>query len=175
VCSAAGTHGSDFGDVIAVPFGPPTVVSGCTSGTSCAISRDTTDGVFRLLQKFGQSTLDKELNIDHTLTNLSSTTKTGVVLTRMSAFGPNNDWGDDRGDTSLRSAWLMDLDRVGSTASTVLEPASTFIVSGYASGCTPAAVTTPAPPGFYATQINYNLGNIAPLKKKIVRVQIRRD
>jgi hypothetical protein len=175
VCSATGTHGADFGLAIPVAFGPPTIVSGCTTGSTCTIQRDTSDGVFRLIQKFSQVTKEKELNIDHTLINLTGAAVADVVLTRLTHFGVNNKTGDDRGDKSARSAWLADVDRVSSTASTFIEPATVFIVNTIPTGCDAAAVATPAPPGNYAHQINYKLGTLGPLKKKIVRVQIRRD
>lgn len=173
ICSAAGVHGHDHADVISVPLGPPTVLAGCISGSSCTIQRDTLDGVFRLIQKFTQNPKERELNIDHTLINLSGATVNNVVLTRMTAMGPNNDWGDDRGDRSPRSAWLTDADSLSSTASTMTEAVDTFIVAGWPAGCNPLSVATPAPPGIYANQLNYRLGNIASLKKKIVRVQLR--
>lgn len=178
VCSASGLHGADFGDPIPVPFSPPTVVSGCTGGPTCTISRDTTDGVFRLVQKFTQNTKHKEINIDHTLANISGWAANDVELVRVSAFAVNNDRGDEWGDASARSAWLRDVDRVGSTASTLTMPATAFVVEDPPTGCTAAAVAVPAPPGVgreYATQINYHLGAIEAGKKKTVRVQIRRD
>jgi hypothetical protein len=176
VCSASGAHGVDWGNWEPVPFGPPVVVAGCTSGKSCTIQRDTTDGAFRLLQKFTQNTKELELNIDHTLTNIGAVTRTSVVLTRVMHFYVKGD-ADDRGDTSRRSAWLRDEDAIASTASTLKESASTFIIDGFMPDCNaaPNALPTPTDPGDLGNVITYNLGTLAPGKKKIVRVQIRRQ
>ena len=175
VCSAAGVHGSDLGTVIPVAFGPPTVLAGCTAGSSCTIQRDTTDGAFRLVQKFTRTVKEFELNVDHTLTNISGGTIDDVVLMRFAHFGVDNDIGDDRGDRSPRSGWMADVERLGLTAHTTTQPADTFIINNFPTGCVGPAVATPAPPGNYAVQVNYRLGNMASLKKKVVRVQYRRD
>ena len=53
-----------------------------------------------------------ELNIDHTLTNTGAITRTDVVLSRVTHMTMNNDADDDRGDKSVRSAWVRDLDAV---------------------------------------------------------------
>jgi len=171
ICSAAGVHGYDLGSWIPVPLGPTTLVWG--AGSSWTLQRDTTDGVFRLIQKFTWNTKEREINIDQTLVNLTGTTATNVVLARVSRWGVNNDYLDDRGDVSSRTAWLADADMVSINASTLTVPASTHVVFDFPSGCAAKAVATPAPPGNYALQTNYDLGNLGPLKKKTVRVQIR--
>ncbi len=176
VCSASGVHGVDFGNFAPTPFGPATVLAGCTSGSSCTIQRDTTDGAFRLVQKFTQNKKETELNIDHTLTNIGAVARTDVVLTRLTHLYMNDDLGDDFGDTSARSAWLRDIDGVTSTASTVKESASTFIVTGLQNDCNPIGVVpSPTGPGDLGTLVIYDLGTLTPGKKKVVRVQIRRQ
>jgi hypothetical protein len=64
-----------------------------------------------------------------------------------------------------------------STASTSKENASTFITDGFMPDCdaTPVSLPTPTGPGDLGNVITYHLGTLAPGKKKIVRVQIRKQ
>jgi hypothetical protein len=178
VCSASGVHGADFGGVIPAPFGPATVVSGCVAGSNtCTISRDTTDGVFRLIQKFTQDTKEKEINIDHTLINLSSTTVTGVQLVRAAFLTVENPFVADWADSAVRTAWARGLRRVGMTSWTLAVQGPAVVINDLPDGCTADRVSSiPAPAGTYkGVQINYEIGELRPGRKVLLKVQYRRD
>jgi hypothetical protein len=178
VCSTSGVHGADFGGVIPVPFGPATVVSGCVAGSkNCTISRDTTDGVFRLIQKFTQDIKEKEVNIDHTLINLSSATVTGVELARAAFLTVENPFVADWADHNVRTAWARGLRRVGITSWSLEVQGPASVIKSFPTGCTADRVTSiPTPAGTYeGVQINYLIGELTPGRKVILKVQYRRD
>jgi hypothetical protein len=76
------THGYDAGKP-AAGFGPSTVVQPNGANTfPLTITRDTTDGVFRLQQSFSRDTTNKGFTITMKLTNLSSSSVSNVFLTR---------------------------------------------------------------------------------------------
>ncbi len=180
VCSSTGTNGEDEIGFVPVPFQAPVVVSGCTSGLlPCVISRDTTDGVFRVTQKFTQNKTEKEIDIDMTVTNLSSTSQSAVALTRLTAIATNNSWGNEIGDASLRSAWERESpsgDSLVLRTDTFTTPATTEIVGCYSNGCTNGCVqSTPTAPGTFAAEDDYHIGTLGSLKSKTVRYQLRRQ
>lgn len=178
VCSANGVHGADFGGVIPVPFGLATVVSGCVAGsTNCIISRDTTDGVFRLIQKFTQNTKEKEINIDHTLINLSATAVTDVQLARAAFITVKNPFVPDWADHAVRTAWARGLRRVGMTSWTLQVQGPASVIKNLPNGCTADRVSSiPTPPDtFKGVQINYLIGELKPGRNVVLKVQYRRD
>lgn len=67
------------------------------------ITRDTTDGVFRLTQTFSRDTLEKDITATMTLKNLSASAVGGVYLTRY--FGYLNAASFSREARSLDSVW----------------------------------------------------------------------
>ncbi len=76
------THGYDAGQPEA-GFGPSTVVQPNGVNTfPLTITRDTTNGVFRLRQSFSRDVPNKVLTITMKLTNLSSSSVSNVFLTR---------------------------------------------------------------------------------------------
>jgi hypothetical protein len=180
VCSSTGVNGEDEIGYVPVPFQAPVVVSGCTGGSlPCVISRDTTDNVFRVAQKFTQNTKEKEIDIDMTVTNLSITSQSAVVLTRLTGIATNNSWGNQIGDTSLRSAWARGSpsgDSLVLRTDTFTMPATTEIVGGYSNGCTnPFVEGTPTAPGTFAAEDDYQIGTLGSLRGKTVRYQLRRQ
>lgn len=178
MCSSSGVHGADFGGVIPVPFGPATVVSGCVAGsTDCAISRETTDGVFRLIQKFSQRANEKKVTIVHTLINLSNTTRIDVQLARVAFTTVENPFVSTWADHAVRTAWARCLRRVGITSWTLEFQGPSSVIRELPNGCTADRVTSvPAAQGTYkGVQINYPIGEIKASKKVVLKIQYRRD
>jgi hypothetical protein len=186
ICSSGIVHGYDVG-LAQAGFGPSTVVSGCgwPISTPCVIARNTTDGRFQLIQKFTHNKGNREITIEHQVTNLGSTPVSGVVLSRSFDANMNNDYFDDFGDTSSRSAWLRDVERLGLTALTTKTPATSSIESfalawgpfGSATykGCQANPSETPTTADDWVGRVNYDLGIIQPGKKKVVQFQYRVD
>jgi hypothetical protein len=71
------SHGYDTGGVEA-GFGPPTVLD----LTPLTIARDTTNGVFRLIQKYKADKKEKEVVIEMTVMNISGVERPAVRLQR---------------------------------------------------------------------------------------------
>jgi hypothetical protein len=181
VCSASGIHGEDEADYVPIPFQPAVVVSGCTGGAlPCVISRDTTDNVFRVTQKFTQNKTEDEIDIDMTVLNLSSVVQNASQITRLTMPANDNVYGSEIVDKSTRSAWGR-LSPNGNSlvlrTDTFATAATTDIVGCYSNGCAVSCgpSSLPAGPGVYAMQDTYNLGDLKPLKSKTVRFQLRRQ
>lgn len=101
----------DYGSSVSVPgihraaFGPTTVVSGCAGGSlPCTLQRDTANGKYRLKMVFNWNTIDKEINITTTLTNLQSVPANNVVLMRFADADVEGTF-EDIGDISRDSSW----------------------------------------------------------------------
>jgi hypothetical protein len=186
ICTPGVVHGYDVG-LDQSGFGPSTVVSGCgwPGVTPCVITRKTTDGQFEFVQKFTQNRNEREITIEHQVKNLGSTPVSDVVLSRSFNANLNIDYADDIGDVSDRSAWLRDVARLGLTALTISTPAQSFVESNRLAwgpfgsstykGCDPISTETPTAPDDWVGRVNYNLGTIEPLKKKVVKYQYRLD
>jgi hypothetical protein len=71
------SHGYDTGGIEA-GFGPATIVD----PSPLTISRDTTNGVFRLIQKFRVDKKEKEVLIEMTLMNISGVAREAIKLQR---------------------------------------------------------------------------------------------
>jgi hypothetical protein len=181
VCSASGVHGVDNGNYSPVPFQPPIVVSGCSAGAlPCVISRETTDGVFRLTQKFTQNGNENEIDIDMTLLNLSKVVQNASQITRVVFPMTDGVFESDIADKTTRSAWARlspDGDGLVLRTDTFATPATTDIVSCLSNSCAATCVPSslPTDPGEWGLQDTYNLGDLNPHKSKTVRFQLRRQ
>ncbi|HEX3033904.1 MAG TPA: hypothetical protein VHT73_02070, partial [Thermodesulfobacteriota bacterium] len=97
VCSnlTSVVHGYDAGFAES-GFGPPTINQPNGSNTlPLTITRDTTDGVFRLKQTFSRDSNEKDVTITMTLTNISSSNRSDVILDRYFDGDIDNDFSDD--------------------------------------------------------------------------------
>jgi hypothetical protein len=161
-----------------VGFGPPT--ASCSSGTSCTVTRTTTDGRMRLRQVISKTAPERSLDIEMTLTKLGSGSVTGVVLRRQVDFdvdtgGPagSGDFTNWFGATERDSAfaWNAANTTAGEGHSVVLRhlrrsPTSVQYNAKVTSNildtsCSPGNVAANGPVnGDYGATIQYNVGTM---------------
>lgn len=181
------THGADAGiseggftvPSITQPNGPNTF--------PLTISRNTTDGVFSLVQSFSRNTSEKSVTIKMTLKNTSGTTVSSVFLTRY--FTDALLITLNRFARSLDTVWGWDGYAFGPTAltfgtahATVVQDRNTWLgggSGGLGDGCwTTSLVDTATPTGStangWAGRIVYQLGTMNAGTSKAVTVMYRR-
>jgi hypothetical protein len=84
-------HGWDAGISTEDGFGPPVIHQPNGPNTlPLDITRTTDDGVFQLEQRFSRDTTEKDLTITMTVTNVDSTSRSGVKLGRYFGMSPNH-------------------------------------------------------------------------------------
>jgi hypothetical protein len=181
VCSdiSAG-HYHDYG-YTSSGFSATTIISGCTSGSSCTLQRQTGDGFFRVKTAFMANAKEKELNISMTITNLTASPVNDIGVTRVADIRVNgeiNSWGDH----SKRSVWARQsfapYTRVGLSAVTLTIPAFAVLVDpddlNPFRGCDASPLPGPmqANIGF---QAGYDIINLGSNKSKTVKFQYRQD
>jgi hypothetical protein len=196
ICRLVGTtpftHGYDIGghdpdSELESGFGLPTILQPNGLNTfPLTITRDTTDGVFRLKQTFSRDTAEKDVTITMNLKNISASLKDNVNLTRYfrnwitiinGHAGRTLDtvWGWKGWGFSL-SALTM-----ATPHSTVVQTSDAFSPYGgnYTDGCYDTSlVDTITPTGTatngFAGRVMYKLGSISPGGSKTVKVAYRR-
>jgi hypothetical protein len=106
-------HGHDTGDV-AAGFGPATIVQPNPGAFPLTVTRNTTDGKFRLKQVWNQpDAVEKDITVTMTLKNTSNATIGGVALSRSGDY----DVGTSGADAGLRTGdTVMLWDDVNSSA-----------------------------------------------------------
>jgi hypothetical protein len=170
----AGTNYYDYGDAEA-GFAPPVVVAGCTSGSSCTLQRDTLDGNYRLRMKFTQNKNEKEINIDHTLTNLYTDSFVNLSIARQADLDMDGSAGDDKSGSSSQSVWMHQTwARIGLTRRTFGGSASAW-VGGTALSGAPCSDASGGGGIDLAIGLAYHLPSIAAGKSKTFTFQYRRD
>jgi hypothetical protein len=185
VCSGAGTHGFDAG-FAEQGFGPSTIIQPNGPNTfPLTITRDTTNGVFRLKQQFTRDTTEKDVTVTMTLTNRSASPVSGVNLTRYfdgdidNSFSGNRyahtadsvwGWSDGSGQGLMLTALTFNISHsAGVEAFPNWDPFS----GGGAQLCHSGGAT-PSSPGNFVGRVNYSLGTIAAGGSKTVKVLYRR-
>ena len=157
ICASGLTY-SDYGsqeNLTDGAFGPPTIQQPGGPGTSpLTIIRVTTDGRVRNAMTFTKDNNEKDVNIKHKVTNLTSSSLTNVRVTRMfdgdrSRFvgGPGEFWR-----RSADSVWDLGAPDDGTDHGLILEPRSISFsqnpdsaVTTFdgADGCSPPSEPTP--------------------------------
>ena len=163
----------DFG-TSASGFGPATIVSGCTTGSSCTLRRDTLDGRFRLKMAFTQNKPEKEINIVHTLTNLSTTGVANVLVARVADLDMDNSSGHDQSGAVGQSVWMYESRaRMSLTGLTFLGLQALW-VSGHNLSQDPCGYVSSGLDDF-AMGISYVATKIGSQRSKSFKFQYRRD
>ncbi len=155
----AGLHESGFGEAtISQPNGANTL--------PLTITRETTDGHFRLRQTFARDTTEKDVTITMTLTNISGAVRSLVSLVRYFASG------DARFARTADSVWAWDggLEPYGLrlTARTPTVSHATAVEAfddwlppaGTGAGCFTDLAATPTEPGMFAGRVWYGWATI---------------
>jgi hypothetical protein len=157
-------------------FGPPQVVSGCTSGSGCTIRRDTLDGNFRFTMKFAQNKSEREITIDQTLTNLYTDTFVDIDLVRQADLDMDGTGGGggDKFGSSIFTVWLWEsFARIGLTRRSKSDGASGWVggtaINSHQCGHAPLTGTD------YALGIAQTIGSLGAGKSKTYRFQYRVD
>ena len=162
-----------YGDVgiTAGGWGPPTVL-GRTSG-SVTIRRETTDGRFRLDQRWTRDTVERDLIVRMTLKNLGP--RQTVMLMRNVDPDVNNDFDDDFWDQSAHTGWVRDIHAFTMTALTrtrahrvVIDAPSLINVD-----CAPFQAEFPGGPGDPGVSVIYRLGSMRTNAIELVEVGYR--
>lgn len=159
----------------AAGFGAPVVLSGPT-GSGVKIARTTTDGKFRLEQKWSRDSTERDLTVEMTLINLTAAAIGGLKLVRLVDVDANNNTIALAYDKSARGTWIRNIDAVSVQALTLKYPASTAIPTFAVADanpfpCAPASVAPlPGVNQDVAAHVAYDLGNLSAGKKAIVKV-----
>ena len=159
----------------AAGFGAPVVVSGPT-GSSVKIARTTTDGRYRLEQKWSRDSSERDLTVEMTLTSLIGSAVAELKLVRLVDVDANADTVADGYDKSARATWIRNVDSVSVQALTLKYPASTAITTFLVADanpfpCAPASVAPlPGANQDVAAWVGYDLGVLGAGKKATVKV-----
>jgi hypothetical protein len=186
-------HGHDTGDV-AAGFGPATIVQPNPGAFPLTVTRNTTDGKFRLKQVWNQpDAVEKDITVTMTLKNRSNATISSVALSRSGDY----DVGTGGADAGLRTGdsvmlWddfnsFADSPPVGARMTALsfgtphlldVETRFDWAEEGALStrrACHGISVETPAPDsGNYAMRVVYGLGTISAGASKTVKFSIGR-
>jgi hypothetical protein len=149
----------------------PVLVAKTTS--SVTIDRTTSDGRFKLTQKWSRDTTERDLTVQMTLLNLGPAVN--VKLARNADIDANNDFVDDRYDASRYGAWVRDIDGVAMYGLT-LSPAPTAVIESVSvptAKCNPVPAAVPGGPGDPGAYVIYDFGALKTNAKKIVKVGYR--
>jgi len=186
VCSATGTHGYDRGGVEG-PWGATTVTY--PSGTTAQVTRFTSDGRLRLDMKFSRDTAEFDATIQTTVTNVGATTLNSVLLTRYAGGGDpgfsgpwgRTDFANYAIESPTRAVALAGLS-VGASGITHTMYNNYDLNGGWSENLC-VSPTLPQPATEQACTSNcsytvlrsvYDLGNLGPGQKKVVKQQYRR-
>jgi hypothetical protein len=197
VCSTNGsTHnGHDTGEVEG-GFGTPTFVQPTAGAFPLTVTRNTTDGKFQLKQVWAKpDATEKDITVTMTLTNRSSSTIQGVLMSRSGDFDVGTNSSSDRGARTLDSAWLWDdaFDTgapgglmltaltFGTSHSTGIETASTWVGDGTPTNpgtrqaCGADRVNTPTTEASDLTmKVFYGFGDLSAGQSKTVKFEYGR-
>jgi hypothetical protein len=197
VCSTNGsTHnGHDTGEVEG-GFGTPTFVQPTAGAFPLTVTRNTTDGKFQLKQVWAKpDATEKDITVTMTLTNRSSSTIQGVLMSRSGDFDVGTNSSSDRGARTLDSAWLWDdaFDTgapgglmltaltFGTSHLTGIETASTWVGDGTPTNpgtrqdCGADRVNTPTTAASDLTmKVFYLIGNLSAGQSKTVKFEYER-
>lgn len=186
VCSGGGlpVHGHDTGSVEG-GFGAPTFSQPNAGAFPLTITRNTTDGKFQLTQVWSKpDAIEKDVTLTMTLTNRSSATIGGVLLSRSGDFDAGGS-STDRGASTGDSVWLWDDTSTGDPGGLMLT-APTFGTShsprvergdiwrqpsGGRTSCfrEPSETTPTDPAGDFAARMTYQLGAFEAGQSKTVK------
>ena len=186
LCSSVGISGYDAG-ADESGFGTATVNQPNGVNTfPLTITRDTTDGFFRLQQTFSRDTAEKDVTVTMKLTNLSRSVISEVLLVRYFDGDIDGDISDDRYAQTTDSVWGWD----DTTGHGLMLTAQSFAVphfmaaepfsswdprtGGVATHCDIGGVTTPTAPGDFVGAVIYSIDAINPGQSKTVKVLYRR-
>jgi hypothetical protein len=186
LCSSTAIHGYDAG-AMEGGFGRPTIVQPKGPNTfPLTITRDTTDGFFRLQQVFSRDTAEKDVTITMKLTNLTGSTVSGVQVVRYFDGDIDNGAGGDRYAQTTDSVWgwedtgghglMLTALTLGTEHFMAAEPFASWnpASGGVATHCDIGGITTPTAPGDYVGAVIYSIDSILPGKSKTVKVLYRR-
>ena len=157
-------------------FSPPVIVSGCTTGSACTLRRDTADGRFRLKMVFTPNKSEREINIVHTLTNLSAQSVSEITVARQADFDMNNDAADDSFGSSDLSIWMIQgRPRIGLSRLTFTGVSSASLGYGGPNlSANPCGLLAPTGDDLAIGQ-TYSFSKLASQQNKSVKWQYRRD
>ena len=179
VCGAVNYY--DYGFAGASGFGPPTIVSGCTTGSACTLRRDSVDGRLRLKMAFTQNKAEKEITVVHTITNLSTQSLGVMGITRKADLDMQNSDTNDQHGSSFQSAWMNEgYARIGLTALTLVYQGNgvstygTSLFGGRDLSVFPCGLPEATGDDFAIGQI-YSLSKLGSQQSRSFKFQYRRD
>lgn len=173
-------------------FGPS--VASC-SGNKCTITRNTSDGALRLKQVITKnSSEERSINVEMTVTNLRSSVIGSVILRRMADFDVDA-YGAGTGDFVNRFgasqfdsvySWNAADDHPGIDSAILLRhlkrtpPTIQYLskVTDYFAdvSCNPVNIAARGSvQGDHAATIQYNIGNLGAGRSAVAKVQIQRN
>jgi len=196
LCSNNGstTNGHDTGAVEG-GFGAPTFVQPTAGAFPLTVTRNTTDGKFQLKQVWAKpDATEKDITVTMTLTNRSSATIEGVLMSRSGDFDASGT-SNDRGARTNDSAWLWDDATLvsppgglmltaltfGTSHSTGIETQSTWVGDGTPTNpgsrqaCGADRVNTPTTAASdFTMKVLYLFGNLSAGQSKTVKFEYGR-
>jgi hypothetical protein len=175
ICSSTGVHGYDFADAGESAWGASGAPIVGSSGVT--IIRTTSDGVFRIEQKFTRDATEKDVTIAMTVVNLTAFAKNGVQVHRGADVDNTFSFSQDFTKTfdlvnasfAGRGSSLGTLDH--SLAHSTHINAS--IIPAF--NCAPAAGVASPSTGDYSASVVTTIGSIAGGAKKTVKFRYARQ
>jgi len=170
-------HGYDLGftesgfkaSKITQPGGPNTF--------PLTIVQTTSDGDYRLTQKFSRDATEHDFTVTMTLKNLGSTTTVDIDLARFMDGDLDGDPSDDIYDHSANSVWGRDVHALSLTGLTPgLRGVTVESFSGRSANpglCGVADLPVPTSPGDYVGNVSYIFDSMAPGARETVKLVFR--
>jgi hypothetical protein len=174
VCDGIGTtHGYDVDTYGASGFGPATVAQPNGPNTfPLTITRTTTDGIFRLTQKYALEAANRDVKITMVVKNITGAVRTGVQVFREADLDVGGSSADDVFAATWRTLFALPSNSTHDDAVLVDSVGANYAVAyvnsfaawnGVAkSTCTPSATAGPTAPGDYAGSMGFSLNTLQP-------------
>lgn len=175
LCTAGfGPYYDDGGGFVAPSgWGAPTILAGPT-GSGVTIQRVTTDGRFRLVQKFSRDTVERDITVQGTLYNQSGAAIGGIRLLRVVDLDVDNVIVNAVHDRSADGVWARQTHAVSLTGITLKYPRVTWINSSVSpifdgNPCNGTPVTAPSVNADRGQVVGYDIGTLAAGKNAAVK------
>jgi hypothetical protein len=185
VCQVGATY-ADFGGSTGASVGwnPPICIAGACGGpaSSVTIRRISTDGRWQLDQKWTKDPSERDVTVQMTLLNRTAAAQPGVQILRYADLDISNTPSGDFWEKTSVAVTAVDQTRNAAVTLSALTIPKYFSATSVSTNCCPAPTCVPPAPlvafpapggieanGDYSAWVFYNVGNLGPGKKVVVK------
>jgi hypothetical protein len=173
ICDDSGLHGFDVDTYGSSGLGPATVAQpGGPNTLPLTVNRTTTDGIFKLTQKYAFDLASRGVKVTMVLKNITGATRTGVEIFRQADLDVGGGSSDDSFAMTRRAIFAFQANSTsddgvvveGVGPITAASYLSTFAVwnGGLKSTCVPSTLAGPTATGDYVATAGFALSTLLP-------------